>query len=52
MKKHRCEWLNEAKSGKVGGEEMGQLTGKDAGNEVEMRKTFYGKYYKNTKVQG
>lgn len=36
MKKHRYEWSNGATSGRVGGEEMGQLTGKDEGSEVEM----------------
>lgn len=40
MKKHRYEWSNGATSGRVGGEEIGQLTGKDEGSEVEMQKAL------------
>lgn len=40
MKKHRYEWSNGATSGRVAGEDMGQLTGKDEGSEVEMQKAL------------
>jgi len=40
MNKYKYEWNNREKSARVGGEEIGQLTGKDTGSEVKTQKTL------------